>query len=847
MSSLAAELLSASEETPPTEELLEQFEGLWRRGTTSILADFLAKFPNDNASHSAQTRALLEELVKIDLEYRWRQLQETGAEGVAAPPLLEDYAGQHAELGPAAAFSQELIGEEYRVRQRWGDQPDHAEYVARFPGRGVQLLEHLRAIDTELKSDYASAGRPETEADICPADAPTAELVQPLTSTAALRGALRHWQLLTDWQFDELRDKIAPQFPELRSLARQLLVRDWLTPYQVNLLMLGRGAELILEPYVLLERLGEGATGWVFKARHRLMKRLVALKVLRGELMTDPELLARFYQEIQVVSQLSHPHVVHAYDAGPIGGRHVLAMEYAEGTDLAALVKRSGPLPVEQARDFIRQAALGLQHIHERGLIHRDIKPSNLMLCGRVEEWKRESAPALPRSHSPTLSHSHVRILDLGLARLGQAARRLGKRSVAKDGTSSRLTPVGAALVGTPDYMAPEQALDFQRADARSDIYSLGCTSFYLLTARPPFPGGTFADKLIRHQDAEAPRLDRVCADVPAALASVVAKMLAKDPTDRFQNAAELLHALQTPEGATGSSSASGERASSRSDPVPPLADKLPVAPWRRRLTSVAFTLLVFGAGVVVGGWMFGGSKTPVSRPVAQRPAVIVPPSAPRLDFAQGFSNASRLTLNGSASVTEGRLRLTDGKTNEAGSAFASGRWRVNRFAAEFTFQLSKAEADGFTFTIQGIGPTALGASGGGLGYGPDPNASASSSRISKSVALKFDLYDNKGEGSNSTGLFVNGAAPALPAIDMAGTGIDLHSGHRFHVTLLYDAGLLHVTILDLETQASASQEYRIDIPGTVGGTSAYVGFTGGTGGLTATQDILSWQFSPLP
>jgi serine/threonine protein kinase len=847
MSSLAAELLSASEEAPPpTEELLEQFEGLWRRGAAPVLADFLAKLPNDIAGESAEPRALLEELVKIDLEYCWRQLQETGAGAAGAPPLLEDYARQHAELGPAAALSQELIGEEYRARQRWGDQPDHAEYVARFPGRGTQLLEHLRAIDAELKNDYAIAGRPETEADTRINDAPTAELVQPLTSTAALLGALRHWQLLTDWQFDELRDKTAPQFPELRSLARELLVRDWLTPYQVNLLMQGRGAELILEPYVLLERLGEGATGWVFKARHRVMKRLVALKVLRGELMTDPELLARFYQEIQVVSQLSHPHVVHAYDAGPIGGRHVLAMEYAEGTDLAALVKRSGPLAVEQARDFVRQAALGLQHIHERGLIHRDIKPSNLMLCGRVEEWKSESAPALPRSHSP-LSHSHVRILDLGLARLGQAARRLGRRSVARDGASSRLTPVGAALVGTPDYMAPEQALDFQRADARADIYSLGCTLFYLLTGRPPFPGGTFAEKLIRHQDAEAPRLDRVCADVPAALASVVAKMLAKDPAERFQSAAELLQALQTPEGATGSLSARAERASLLCDAVLPLAGKLPVAPWRRRLTSVAFTLLVFGAGVVVGGWMFGGSKTAVSRPVAQRPAVIVPPSAPRLDFAQGFSNASRLTLNGSASVTEGRLRLTDGKTNEAGSAFSSGRWRVNRFAAEFTFQLSKAEADGFTFTIQGIGPTALGASGGGLGYGPDPNASSSSSRIGKSVALKFDLYDNRGEGSNSTGLFVNGAAPALPAVDLAGTGIDLHSGHRFHVTLLYDAGLLHVTILDLETQASAMQEYRIDIPGTVGGTSAYVGFTGGTGGLTATQDILSWQFSPLP
>src|SRR5262249_45646824 len=159
--------------------------------------------------------------------------------------------------------------------------------------------------------------------------------------------------LLRPEQMEELADQLSARFPEARALARELLQREWLTPYQVNRLLPGRGTELLLGPYVVLDRLGEGGTGQVFKAWHRSMERLVALKVIRRELLNDPEVVGRFYREIQIVSQLSHPNIVHAYDAGPIAGTHCLVMEYVEGTDLAKLVKQSGPLPVARACDYI--------------------------------------------------------------------------------------------------------------------------------------------------------------------------------------------------------------------------------------------------------------------------------------------------------------------------------------------------------------------------------------------------------------------------------------------------------------------------------------------------------------
>ena len=212
--------------------------------------------------------------------------------------------------------------------------------------------------------------------------------------------------------------------------------------------------------------------------------------------------------------------------------------------------------------------------------------------------------------------------------------------------------------------------------------------------------------------------------------------------------------------------------------------------------------------------------------------------------FSADFANsAGQLTYNGSAASNGSSAQLTDGGAYEAGSVFTSTPLDINAFQTQFTFQLNSDpySGDGFTFTLQGVGPTALGLSGGGLGYGPDNTAE--SGGIAQSVAIKFDLDNNQGEGNDSTGLYIDGAAPTTPAIDLSSSGIDLHNGDVFRVNMTYDGTTLTVVITDTNTGAKATQSYTIDIPDTVGGDTAYVGFTGGTGGDTATQNILTWTF----
>jgi hypothetical protein len=208
-----------------------------------------------------------------------------------------------------------------------------------------------------------------------------------------------------------------------------------------------------------------------------------------------------------------------------------------------------------------------------------------------------------------------------------------------------------------------------------------------------------------------------------------------------------------------------------------------------------------------------------------------------RVNFLNGFASTAGLQLNGSARVSGSNLRLTDGGGNEAGSVFTTSPVSIAQFDTFFTFQLTNANADGFTFTIQRQAPTALGAAGGGLGYQGIPT----------SAALKFDLFNNAGEGSNSTGLYFNGAAPTVPAVDLTGTGIDLHSGDQFEGRIVYDGSNLTLRIDDNITGFAVEVIFQgVNIPAAIGGSTAFVGFTGGTGGLTAIQDIQNWDFIPM-
>ena len=266
--------------------------------------------------------------------------------------------------------------------------------------------------------------------------------------------------------------------------------------------------------YQILRELGRGGMGVVYLAHNRLMGRDEVLKVMSKRLMDHPGGLDRFLREIRAVAKFRHPNIVAAYSAIWIGESLVFSMEYVEGLDLSKLVKAKGPLSVAHACHFAYQAALGLQHAHEAGLIHRDIKPANLMLT-RVGK------------------KATIKVLDFGLAKVTREAK-------LDDG----LTLEGQAL-GTPDYNAPEQILDAQSADIRADIYSLGCTLYYLLAGRPPFKAQSLYDMYQAHISRDAETLNFVRPEVPSELGALVAKMMAKDPARRFQTPGEVAEALK--------------------------------------------------------------------------------------------------------------------------------------------------------------------------------------------------------------------------------------------------------------------------------------------------------------
>jgi WD40 repeat protein/serine/threonine protein kinase len=298
-----------------------------------------------------------------------------------------------------------------------------------------------------------------------------------------------------------------------KEFARRLVAQQLLTRWQGEMLLAGRHA-FFLGRYKLLERIGAGGMGSVFKARQEPLGRLVAIKVVARRLMKDKDSVARFYREIQSAASLGHPNIVAAYDADNAGTTYFLVMEYVDGEDLGSVVKRRGALPIGEASHYIMQAAQGLQHAFERHLVHRDIKPSNLLLTRAAG------------SNQPV-----VKLLDMGLARMTDAE------------ADADLTHTGQVM-GTPDFIAPEQARDSKTADVRSDIFSLGCTFFRLLTNQVPYTGNTLIEKLLARSERDAPLASSIRGDVPPALDAVISRMLARNPDDRFQTPAEVVAAL---------------------------------------------------------------------------------------------------------------------------------------------------------------------------------------------------------------------------------------------------------------------------------------------------------------
>ena len=298
------------------------------------------------------------------------------------------------------------------------------------------------------------------------------------------------------------------------ALSEALISSGMLTRWQGRKLLAGRSAGFFLGHYRLLRPLGRGGMGVVYLGEHEVMRRTVALKVLPSDAAADPRRVQRFKDEARATATLDHPNIVRAIDFAQTDSKLYIVMEFVDGIDLHQLISKQGPMDAAQSIDVIRQAAGGLAHAHERGIVHRDIKPSNLMLA----------------------SDGTVKVSDLGLARMGLADGDLA------DGTGR--------LTGTADFMAPEQALNSKNVDARTDLYSLGCTWFFLLTGKPPYEGSNLQQRLAKHQTAKVPDVREEQPHVPGPTAELIIRLMAKRPVDRLHSMAELLERLQRMGGA---------------------------------------------------------------------------------------------------------------------------------------------------------------------------------------------------------------------------------------------------------------------------------------------------------
>lgn len=298
---------------------------------------------------------------------------------------------------------------------------------------------------------------------------------------------------------------------EPRKLAALLIRSGLMTAFQAEQFLLGKHKGFTIGGYRVLDRLGSGGASTVYLAEHEMMRRRAAIKVLPTPLAEDPATVERFRIEAQAAAALDHPNVVRLYDFGKDGRLYYLVLEYVDGPTLQQVIARKGGLTFTLAAEYVRQAALGLEHAHDAGLVHRDVKPANILLD----------------------SSGTVKVLDLGLALMYQ-----------DEGASVTRQLNSGAVLGTADYLAPEQALDLHEVDVRADVYSLGATLFALLIGRPPFDGRTIGQKLMYHQTRIPDRVDRIRPEIPAELADVVARMLSKSREDRQQSMREVALAL---------------------------------------------------------------------------------------------------------------------------------------------------------------------------------------------------------------------------------------------------------------------------------------------------------------
>jgi serine/threonine protein kinase len=335
-------------------------------------------------------------------------------------------------------------------------------------------------------------------------------------TTNKLLDLVRRSGLVDEAKLTSFLDKTAATHGEAvledQNRLAEIMIEDGLvTRWQADKLLAGKHRGFRLGKYKLLGQIGKGGMSSVYLAEHELMRRRVAIKVLPQNRVNDSSYLERFRLEARAVAKLDDPNIVRAYDIDNQDSTHYIVMEYVDGQDLHQAVMGQGPLDYDTAADYIAQVANGLQHAHEMGLVHRDIKPANCLVD----------------------RHNIVKLLDLGLAKLTE------------DDQASLTMANEENVLGTADYLAPEQALNSHEADSRSDIYSLGCTLYFLLTGGPPFPEGSISERLLKHQTAKPESIFKSRPDAPPSLVDICEIMMSKKPDDRFQTAGEVAERLK--------------------------------------------------------------------------------------------------------------------------------------------------------------------------------------------------------------------------------------------------------------------------------------------------------------
>lgn len=406
---------------------------------------------------------------------------------------------------------------------------------------------------------------------------------------ADLLPIIRESGVLSPRLFSEIKTKVLHgEYPtDSLALAQRLVKEQVLTEYQVKRFLNNKPHGLIVGRYVIQDRVGSGSMGRVYRAHHLMMDRYVALKIIAPELIANEKVVARFQREMRLVGRLDHPNVIRAFDADQINKILYIVMEFAQGQSLGQRL-RTGPVPPAEMIEYAAQAALGLAHAHAQGIVHRDVKPSNLLL---TEEGQ-------------------IKVLDLGLGVLMEA-----------DNATSFATADGIA-VGTVDYMSPEQAYG-REVDGRSDLFSLGCAMYHLMTGRLPYPGDNPIERMGKRISGKPVPITEVKPDTPSSLVRVLEKLMAHKPQDRYQSgveAAEALHALLKPKARPSKS----ERAKGTAEP-PPAPPPTPVAPvivtvaptyprWFRPLAGLAEKrprlMLAASLGIITAtfviGWIVG-------------------------------------------------------------------------------------------------------------------------------------------------------------------------------------------------------------------------------------------------